>query len=198
MLNVTIAWHSFTDIKQMKWDPIIRVWCQHFKSRWHSGLLASAIRPQRFGGGRWIQLACPCWFANERLLNFFLGGVWGRHCRARWYTQPGWGVEAQLHNLHCIQVLVLPHLVCYLRYPCCSALGLPVCLHLLLPHLGCGSLHQKLPDRVAVYQPHLLSLHSDLLWSPLRGPGQDLQQCASGTAQRSLRTHILVFMISLD
>lgn len=132
------------------------------------------------------------------LFNFFLGGVWGCHCRAWWYTQPGWGVEAQLHNLHCVQVLVLPHLVCCLWYPCCSALGLPVCLHLLLPHLGCGSLHQELSDWVAVRQPHLFSLHPDLLWSLLRSPGQNLQQCASGTAQRSLRTHTVVCIVWSD
>lgn len=67
-------------------------------------------------------------------------------------------------------------------------------MHLLLPHLGCGSLHQELSDRVAVHQPHLLSLHPDLLRSLLWSPGQDLQQCARSTAQRSLSTHT-VFII---
>lgn len=126
--------------------------------------------------------------------NFPLGGVWGRYCRAWWNTQPGWGVETQLHHLHCVKVLVLPHLVCYLWHPCCSALGLPVCMHILLPHLGCGSLHQELSDWVSVHQPHLLSLHPDLLRSLLWSPGQDLQQCARCTAQRSLSTHT-VFII---
>lgn len=133
-----------------------------------------------------VSLKCP------------IGGLWGCHCRAWRYTQPGWGVEAQLHHLHCFQVLVLSHLICCLWHPCCSALGLPVCVHLLLPHLGCGSLHQELFDWITVHRPYLLSLHPDLLWSLLRSPGKDLQQCARCTAERSLRTHTKAFIVGLD
>lgn len=132
---------------------------------------------------------------NSISLNSLLGGVWGCHRRARWYAQSGWCMETQLHHLHCVKVLVLPHPVCYLWYPCFSALGLPVCMHLLLPHLGCGPLHQELPDWVAVRQPHLFSLHSDLLRSLLRSLGQDFQQCARCTAKRSLSTQTVAFIV---
>lgn len=106
-------------------------------------------------------------------------------------------METQLHHLHRVKVLVLPHLVRSLWYPRGSALGLPVCVHFLLPHLGCGSLHQELSDWVAVHQPHLLSLHPDLLRSLLWSPGQDLQQRTRCTAQRSLRTHTAVVIVWL-
>lgn len=150
--------------------------------------------------GTWMKTRLPTWMCcnNSLLFVYWLGWVWGCHCRAWWHPQSGRRVEAQLHHLHRVQVLVLPHPVRCLRHPCGSPLGLPVRLHLLLPHLGSGALHQELPDRVAVHQPHLLPLHPDLLRSLLRGFGQDLQQRARDTAQRSLRTPTMVFTVRLD
>lgn len=72
-------------------------------------------------------------------------------------------MEAQLHHLHRVQVLVLPHPLSHLRHPRGSALGLPLRLHLVLSYLGRGALHQELPDRVTVHQSYLLPLHPDLL-----------------------------------
>lgn len=123
------------------------------------------------------------------------GGVWGRHCGARRYAQSGRRVETQLHHLHCVQVLVLPRPVGHLRHPRRSALGFPVCLHLLLPHLGRGSLHQELPDWVPVHQPHLLPLHPDLLRSLLWSTGQGLRQYTRRTTQRGLNIQKLGFLV---
>lgn len=147
--------------------------------------LCASVVQIRMGGD--LKAARPQWSVLTSA-SLHLGGVWGCHCRARWYTQPGWGVEAQLHHLYRVQILVLPHSVCCLWHPGGSALGLPVRLHLVLSHLGCGSLHQELPDWVAVRQPHLLPLHSDLLRSLLWSSGEDFQQCACGTAQGGLGT----------
>lgn len=142
---------------------------------------------QMSGGWEYKETAHPLGgIVITSCLKFYSGGVWGYHRWAWRYTQPGWSLEAQLHNLHCVQVLVLPHPVSHLWNPRGAALGLPVCLHLLLPHLGRGALHQELSDRITVHQPHLLALHPDLLRSLLWGSGQDLQQRACGPAKRSL------------
>lgn len=134
------------------------------------------------------------WF--NRCYSPCVGRIWGRDCWAWWHTQHGWSVESQLHHLHHLQVLVLPHTVCHLWYPSGAVVGLLLRLHLFLPHLGCHALHQELPDWNPVSESNLLALHPHVLRPLLWGTGESVQQHTSGTSQGGVGVTKTMFTMS--
>lgn len=106
----------------------------------------------------------------------FSGRLWRCHCWTGQHSQLRWSVESQQHYLHCHQILVLPGA---LGHPGPSAgpdLGIPLCLPVLLPHMGHSPLRQELPDGSPVPGPVLRGVRPYLLRSNLRSHGEGAER----------------------